>query len=436
MSMSMTGSLRCRTCSARFFLPASSSSSFLALCPRCLEVYLHDSPTPDLVLPPPPPPILPPPSTTEETMPSSDDLLPPPLPPWLVQGIPSQDPRSYRFMSSDSPPRPPIPPVWAWPSSSSSTSTPRNHLLGPSDPVADTGKEGPPSNMSVRQVCRESRVLSTQEQEEQHRSSSTSTAETTPAFQGLLPPPTLPWDDEYDFSSSDSDNQSPPRPPPPPPLYAYDPTFETLLQRGGSRAAPPPAFAYQAATFDTPLQRSRSQAAFAYQAATFDTPLQRGGSPEAPPPVSAYDATFDNPVQRGGSQAAPAASIAALPTVIVADAALVCPICTDPLPISAPARRLPCDHLYHSECIVTWLSLRNSCPVCRGSIPMFHSAATDIASPSTDPTPPAGRRRFLPGGRRIRRICSSLLRRMEISQDRQTNSNRDRQTDSSGDLRV
>jgi hypothetical protein len=168
----------------------------------------------------------------------------------------------------------------------------------------------------------------------------------------------------------------------------------------------------------------------------FDTPLQRGGSPEAPPPVSADDATFDTPVQRGGSRAAPAASIAALPTVIVADAALVCPICTDPLPISAPARRLPCDHLYHSECIVTWLSLRNSCPVCRGSIPMFHPTTTDIASPSTDLTPPAGRRRFLPGGRRIRRICSSLLRRMEISQDRQTNSNRDRQTDSSGDLRV
>jgi hypothetical protein len=74
--------------------------------------------------------------------------------------------------------------------------------------------------------------------------------------------------------------------------------------------------------------------------------------------------------------------------------------------------------------------------VCRASIPMFHSAATDTASPSTDPTRPAGRRRFLPGGRRIRRICSSLLRRVEISQDRQTNSSRDRQTDSSGGVRV
>ncbi|KAM0826328.1 hypothetical protein ACQ4PT_068945 [Festuca glaucescens] len=485
----MSVSFCCRTCSARFFLPASSSPFLFTLCPRCRQVYLDDSPTPDLVLPPPPPPILPPPSTTSttaETMSSSQDLLPPPLPPWLLQGSASQDPWSYLFTSSDSPPRPPppIPRVSLSPSSSSTSTLPRtpvspctrpststllptsrqepwDYFLGPSDPVDDTGKEGPPSNMSVRQVCREFRVLSTQE--EQHRSSpaisplssayssacsspplaspplhqqhrgelqpessplalsSASTAETTPAFQDLLPPPPppLPWDDEYNFSSSDSDNQSPPRPPPPPPFSAYDATFETLLQRGGSRAAPPPVFAYQAATFDTPLQR--------------------GGSPAAPPPLSAYDATFHSPIQRGGSQAAPAESIAALPTVIVTDNALVCPICTDPLLISAPARRLPCGHLYHSDCIVTWLALRNSCPVCRGSIPMFYSTATDIASspsPSTDPTPPAGRRRFLPGGRRIRRICSRLLRRTEISQDRQTNSSRDRQTDSSGDVRV
>jgi hypothetical protein len=118
---------------------------------------------------------------------------------------------------------------------------------------------------------------------------------------------------------------------------------------------------------------------FAYDA-TFDTP----------PPVFAYDATFDTPLQRGGSQAAPAESIAALPTVTVTDTALVCPICTDPLLASAPVRRLPCSHLYHSDCIVTWLSLRNSCPVCGGSIPMFHSAATDSASSPSPPARPAG----------------------------------------------
>ncbi|OAY85254.1 E3 ubiquitin-protein ligase RING1 [Ananas comosus] len=65
----------------------------------------------------------------------------------------------------------------------------------------------------------------------------------------------------------------------------------------------------------------------------------------------------------------PASSIAALPTVPVSEPSLPCPVCKDDFPLSSPARRLPCGHLYHSDCILPWLSLHNSCPLCRSPLP-------------------------------------------------------------------
>ncbi|PVH37049.1 hypothetical protein PAHAL_6G231000 [Panicum hallii] len=86
---------------------------------------------------------------------------------------------------------------------------------------------------------------------------------------------------------------------------------------------------------------------------------------------------------RGGEPPASAASIAALPTVEVAEPAAACAICKDDLPLASQARKLPCAHLYHSSCIVTWLEMHNSCPVCRFRIPFPEGAA-----PSEQDSPP------------------------------------------------
>lgn len=63
------------------------------------------------------------------------------------------------------------------------------------------------------------------------------------------------------------------------------------------------------------------------------------------------------------------AAVDSLPTVkinlghIFSD--LHCAVCTEPFEANALARELPCKHLYHSDCILPWLDIRNSCPVCR-----------------------------------------------------------------------
>lgn len=37
--------------------------------------------------------------------------------------------------------------------------------------------------------------------------------------------------------------------------------------------------------------------------------------------------------------------------------------------INVEAKQLPCNHMYHPDCILPWLKTHNSCPVCRFTMP-------------------------------------------------------------------
>ncbi|XP_031949515.1 E3 ubiquitin-protein ligase RNF115 isoform X1 [Corvus hawaiiensis] len=64
--------------------------------------------------------------------------------------------------------------------------------------------------------------------------------------------------------------------------------------------------------------------------------------------------------------------ISSLPTVPVTqeqvDTGLECPVCKEDYAVAEQVRQLPCNHVFHSSCIVPWLELHDTCPVCRKSL--------------------------------------------------------------------
>lgn len=75
-----------------------------------------------------------------------------------------------------------------------------------------------------------------------------------------------------------------------------------------------------------------------------------------------------------GSPPAAKSFVDSLPYVVltkedVMENSIVCAVCKDEISVGEKAAQLPCCHHYHGECIVPWLSIRNTCPVCRFELP-------------------------------------------------------------------
>ncbi|XP_071357126.1 E3 ubiquitin-protein ligase RNF115 [Trachinotus anak] len=80
--------------------------------------------------------------------------------------------------------------------------------------------------------------------------------------------------------------------------------------------------------------------------------------------------------------------ISSLPTVSISqeqtDSRLECPVCREEYSLGESVRKLPCLHYFHSHCIVPWLELHDTCPVCRKSLDGVDNSLLPASEPLED----------------------------------------------------
>ncbi|KAK4254933.1 hypothetical protein QN277_008005 [Acacia crassicarpa] len=81
-------------------------------------------------------------------------------------------------------------------------------------------------------------------------------------------------------------------------------------------------------------------------------------------------------------------AIESMPTVVIEETHVGsdahCAVCKEAFELGTEAREMPCKHIYHSECILPWLSMRNSCPVCRHELPSDRNTVDSRMSGQVD----------------------------------------------------
>ncbi|XP_076884874.1 E3 ubiquitin-protein ligase SIRP1-like [Bidens hawaiensis] len=84
----------------------------------------------------------------------------------------------------------------------------------------------------------------------------------------------------------------------------------------------------------------------------------------------------ENSPARYGTPPAQMKAVETMPTVKIKvdlDNSFQCSVCLEDFEGGNEAKEMPCKHRFHGECIITWLDLHSTCPVCRYQLPSDES---------------------------------------------------------------
>lgn len=95
-----------------------------------------------------------------------------------------------------------------------------------------------------------------------------------------------------------------------------------------------------------------------------------------------------NQLEGSGAPPAQPERIDGLPSVHISqkqvENVLQCSVCMEDFSLDEEVKKLPCDHHYHTDCIVTWLKMHGTCPVCRKDLNGEDTSLKDSITPILD----------------------------------------------------
>ncbi|XP_074374433.1 uncharacterized protein LOC141714836 [Apium graveolens] len=105
--------------------------------------------------------------------------------------------------------------------------------------------------------------------------------------------------------------------------------------------------------------------------------------------IGEYDMVIDDYLLESGAYGTPAAlsAVEDLASWVITQENdhVKCTVCLEEFKVGDMTKVLPCSHYYHEGCIIHWLEMHNTCPVCRFQLPIddpeYEGEGNEVVAP-------------------------------------------------------